>query len=631
MLALLLILLFTVSSDSLSVFKTPDVVVTATRTAINPQESPAKVIDIDTGDLARLGIHDISEVLSITDGLFVNEYGPTQLSTISTRGTAAEETLFMVDGVRLNSVQNGLVDLSIVPASQIGHIEISEGGSSALFGSDAIGGIINLQTTSIASPSVGVGFGGGSYGYQEVQANAKEKIDAAYLDFSLQHTRGINDYDFNYNDGLNSFPMKRTGADFVMENQLAKVIIPDDKSVTSIVISNLSADRGTPGAVTGPLFVGTEREYDNDLFAVVNHRHQLGPLSISASAGFTYDYLRFVEPPQTEGAFGINDFYKMISFQPNFQMNYSSDVFDIASGVDMESDRGTSTEMTGTKYRTRAGVFASGVVNFVGPFSSEIHLSPSARMDWYSDFGNSFNPKIGINIKPIKLLPINFRASAGTNFRAPTFNELYYIGGGNANIKPEKSLNYDAGLIAEVGTPLNIVADMDFYSIDITDGIQWLPTSNGIWQPRDYRKILSQGIEFSLRSTYRDIAALQANYSLGKSIDLSDPGSPLYNKELIYRPQEQASILAIISPWIMTFSTTLRYASFRYTTPQNDEFLPGFATIDASASAKISAGELSFSPILSVKNIFNENYQVIPQYPLPLRTFYLDINIQFNQ
>lgn len=631
MFALLLTLMVAAPAHSLSVFKVPDVIVTATRTEISPQNSPSKVTDLDAQELSNIGISDLSSILSIADGVFVNEYGPTQLSTASVRGTAAEETLFMVDGVKLNSVQNGVVDLSLIPVTQIGRIEIAEGGSSALFGSDAIGGIVDIQTTMDTSQSAGVTTGGGSYDFHQMRVDANEKIGDAFVGISLERKRARNDYDFNYSDGLNDFQMKRTGADYVSNDQLVKLTIPDDESTTSIMVSNLSAEHGTPGAVTGPFFVGTQREYDNDLLAVVNHERQLSLISLSTSLGFTYDYLRYVEPPVTESGFAIDDFYKMISLQPSVQANYNSEAIDVASGVDAESDRGTSSEMIGTKHRSRVGVFVSTVVNLSGPFSSEVHLSTSGRMDWYSDFGDSFNPKFGINIKPIRLVPVNLRASVGTSFRAPTFNELYYEGSGNPGIKPEKSLNFDAGAAADIGSPLNIHADMDFYSIGITDGIQWLPGTDGIWHPQDYKKILSQGIEFGIQSHFAGIIGLHANYSFGRCTDLSVPNSPSYNKQLIYRPQEQTTMVAVVSPWIMIFSTTLRYASFRYTTAQNDEFLPGFIIVDGSAGAKITAGHIVFSPSFSIKNIFNHNYQIVPQYPMPLRTFYLSLNIQFDQ
>ncbi len=631
MLAIIITLLFHPSADSLKVFTAPPVVISATRTRINPQDSPTKIVDLNVKAMADLGFSSISGILSSTSGLFVKDYGPSQLSTISTRGTAAEETLFMLDGVRLNSVQNGVVDLFLVPVSQIGRIEVAQGGFSSLFGADAVGGVVNMKTVSDTSPSFGVSLGTGPYGYQQTSMNVVEKKGGMLINAMAQRTRSIDNFKFDYTNGPSSFPMKRSGADYVCDNQFLQLTMPARASTTSVILSNVSADRGTPGAVTGPYFVGTQREYDSDFLAVVNHRRKLGDLTLSASAGFTYGYLRYVQPPLVAGGYGINSYYKMASVQPSVQLNYSSKTFEAAFGADAEGDRGASSEMSGIKERARGGVFASGVINLQGPFSSELHISPSARADWYSDFGAAFNPKLGLNVRPVASIPVNIRGSVGTSFRAPTFNELYYAGAGNPDIKPEKSVSYDAGLVFGITMPLAVQASADFYSIRITDGIVWEPAANGIWRPQNYQKMLSQGIGFSLQANYNSLAVLSANYSFGKSLDISSPNSSSYEKQLIYLPQEQASLVAAVSPGILTFSTVVQFTGFRFVTPQNDEFLPEFTTVNASAGAKLTVGHLVFSPLLSAKNIFNTNYQIVPQYPMPLRTFYLTIGIRYNQ
>ena len=631
MLALVLTLLLHSNADSLKIFRAPEVVVTSSRNPVSPQDSPTKIVNLDVKQLSSLGFANLGSILSYGDGLYVKDYGPSQLSTISIRGTGDEETLFMIDGVRINSVQNGVVDLFLVPISEIGNVEISEGGSSSLFGADAMGGVVNLNTTSSKSPHVDISLGAGSYGYQRSRASVNERLGRAFITIMAERTRAVNDFRFNFSNGPSSYPMTRTGADFLRDNEFVKVVIPAKESSTSIVVSNMTANRGTPGPVTGPFYIGTEREYDGDLFSVVNHKQKLGDFLLSASGGFTYSYLRYVQPPVVPGGYFIDDFYKMLSFQPNVQLSYSSTAFEGTVGIDGEQDRGTSSEMSGTKNRTRTGAFASGVVNFKGPYSSEVHLFPSARIDWYSDFGSSFNPKLGLNLRPVKTIPVNLRASAGTSFRAPTFNELYYAGAGNPSIKPERSVNYDAGIVFSLHEPVDIQADVDYYVIDIRDGIVWQPSTGIIWRPVNYQKTLSQGVELSAQANYRDFLALRGTYSFGRTVDLSDPNSPTYNKQLIYLPQEQASVVAAVSPWITTFSAALRYVSFRYVTVQNDEFLPGFTTVDLSAGAKIHLPRFDLTPLISVKNLFNENYQVIPQYPMPLRTFYIDLGIKFNQ
>jgi vitamin B12 transporter len=87
----------------------------------------------------------VVDVLRSSEGIFLKDYGPTaSLKTISLRGMAAEHILVLYDGTRLNNFQNGLVDFSLLPMNNIDRIEIVRGGNSALYGADAIGGIINI-------------------------------------------------------------------------------------------------------------------------------------------------------------------------------------------------------------------------------------------------------------------------------------------------------------------------------------------------------------------------------------------------------------------------------------------------------------------------------------------------------
>ncbi len=252
MLALVLTLLLHSNADSLKIFRAPEVVVTSSRNPVSPQDSPSKIVDLDVKRLSSLGFTNLGSILSYGDGLYVKDYGPSQLSTISIRGTGDEESLFMIDGVRINSVQNGVVDLFLVPISEIGDIEISEGGSSSLYGADAMGGVVNLNTTSSKSPHVGINLGAGSYGYQRSRASVNERLGRASITIMAERTRAVNDFKFNFSNGLNSFLMTRTGADFLRDNEFLQVVIPAKESSTSIVVSNMTANRGTPGPVTGP-------------------------------------------------------------------------------------------------------------------------------------------------------------------------------------------------------------------------------------------------------------------------------------------------------------------------------------------------------------------------------------------
>ncbi len=626
-------------TDSLRVFKAPDVVISATRTPLNSEDAPEKIDRMNISQLRDLGLTSAKSILSLASGVFIKDYGPAQLTTISIRGTAAEETLFLFDGIRLNNIQNGLLDIFLVPISDLGSVEISRGGASALYGADAVGGVVSFSTETRNEPYVKLSLGAGSYGMQTVGAEANENIGSATINIVVHQQRARNDYEFYFNDGSQNFPMNRIGADYLKRDQFIKISVPSPSGYTSLVIQNVDADRGTPGAVTGPYFVGHARENDKNTIGVLQNAGIIGAFNYSASVGTIYSYLHYTDPSLSINGSGINDYYKMISLQPGIQFSYKGGRFGAAIGADGEVDRAESSEMNGIKNRTRFGLYASGSLKFNEEQNFETRIFPAVRFDDYSDFGSSVNPKLGINIKPLKSMPVHLQASVGTAFRAPTFNDLYYSGFGNPDLKPERSTDYDAGIVVSTDKsmtrlvePLNLTADASYYHIETRDGIVWLPKTSTIWLPQNFGKILSQGIEFSVQSNYEEFAALRATYSFGKSLDVSDPSNrSTYDKQLIYIPQEQGSVLAAISPGIFTFSTVVHYAGFRFFTQSNDSFLPAFTTTDVSASARIEIGNILVKPIFTVKNLFNLNYEVIPQYPSPMRTFNLDLSTQFNQ
>lgn len=620
------------ATDSTRTFRAPEVVVSSTRIPLKPEDSPQKVDRFHVKDLNPLGISTAAEVFSLAPGVFVKDYGPAQLSTISIRGTTAEETLFLFDGVRLNGIQNGLVDNFLVPMSDIGSIEVSHGGASALYGADAMGGVVSMSTELPKSSSMSINAGAGSFGDQQVGGRISQLFGGASITVAANQERARNNYDFIFGDGAENFAMSRTGADFMKRDELASIGVPTWNGYTTFIVQNVDADRGTPGAVTGPYFTGVAREHDKNTVAILQNSGTLGAANYTAGLGTVYGYLHYTDPSLLVNGNETNDYYKMLSFQPGLQLSFGDKRENLIAGLDGESDRAASSEMNEIRDRQRLGVFASGsfVINEKQNF--EMSIFPAARFDDYSDFGSSISPRLGINVKPAAAVPIHLRASFGTAFRAPTFNDLYYGGLGNPNLKPERSVDYDAGIIMNLDSPLDIFIDAGYYNIETRDGIVWLPKTATIWLPTNYSKISSRGVEASLQASWKSFIMLRGSYSVGKSLDVSDPSDQSsYMKQLIYTPEEQASLLATFSPSIFKLSAIVRYVGFRFFTQSNDQFLPSFTTTDISASAGFRFGHTTVVPLFRINNVFNLTYQVLPQYPAPMRTFDFDLEIRLDQ
>ncbi len=630
---MLLLLLFNLvfsPQDTLRSYRAQDVVVTATRSPIRSIDAPSTVSRIDISQLRDSGIEDANAVLSSVNGIFIKENGPGQLNTISLRGTSAEQTLFMMDGVSLNNVQNGLVDLFLIPTNDIASVEISQGGASALYGANAVGGVVNLETRSPNDNSLRLDLGGGSFGRQNFGGELSGVVGPVRVDLTANRSRAVNNYDFTYDNGGVSTAMQRSGADYLADNQSLKLVLPSTVGTTSLFVQNLYADRGTPGMVTDPAFVGTARETDRNTIAILRNTGILGGLNYSASAGAIYSYLHYTDP-----AYESNDYYKMLSFQPSVQATYADGNFTSTGGVDAEIDRGESNEMTGIKNRDRWGAFLTGMYEFLKGYNLETRIFGAVRYDGYSDFGGSFNPKAGINIKPLASAPVHLRASAGTSYRVPTFNDLYYAGLGNTSLKPEMSTEYDAGLVGEINrgnSPIALTFDVSYYHIDVRNGIVWRPVSAVEWLPENYGRILSKGVEVGADLYYGSLLRLKGNYSSGESVDLSDPSDPTtYEKQQLYIPKHQSYLMIQVTPGIFNVTADVRYVGTRYYSTDNSSSISPFAVASLSASARVDAGVFVIYPKAMVDNLFNRNYQVLPLYPVPMRNYRFELTFEFKQ
>ncbi len=267
--------------DTTRVYQKQEVVITATRTPINSIDAPSRVTKIDVGKMQDAGFADTKSMLSLVDGIFVNDHGPAQIGTVCLRGTSSEQTLFMLDGVSLNNVQDGDLDLFLVPTNELSSIEISQGGSSALYGANAVGGVINLESKTPSENLIRIDLGGGSYGNQMMGGEISEGLGTVRIELTAQRQRGVNDYDFTFNSGTSNFPMTLVGADYLEDAQSLKIALPSSRGMTSLLIQNVSADRGTPSPATDSTLIETSRETDKSTIAILKNVGNLGAFNYS--------------------------------------------------------------------------------------------------------------------------------------------------------------------------------------------------------------------------------------------------------------------------------------------------------------------------------------------------------------
>jgi vitamin B12 transporter len=623
------------SEDTTRVFRLNDVVVTGTRSAVAVEQLPSSVFVADSGDIDRINGISIADIIRSVSGISLRSYGGNgALQSLSVRGMGSDYSLILVDGQRYTMHQISTVDLGIMTINEIERIEIANGGNSSLYGTNAIGGVINLITKKPKNGfSATAGISAGSYGTSGYRISLGSGGDAFAIRGAFQSLTGRNDFDFIFDDGTGRRRLHRSGADYTVKNvALSARSIIGEKTVSTISARYTDADRGQPSAVTNIVQDNRARIHDDDFF--FNSVTVYAPASsftITFPVSYHHNRQTYFDPKLIINNQPLAAHYKntAASFSPYFSMTFSPD-HSIDAGSEISVATITSNEVRSARRELRS-VFAASRHTFFLPV--EVVLFPSVRYDHFSDTDGDVSPKIGLNIGILHEPLLRVRASAGKNYRVPTFNDLYWIDGGNPNLKPERSVNYDAGVVTGFRSEqFDISITADYFTIDARDKIVWQPGNNGLWSPKNLQSVSSEGWELSAGiNAFENLFMLTYRHTVAQTLKVSadTPNDNTQNKILPFVPQEFASIS--IGSSFSGFSVHVLYSNtgYRFETADNNPryILPGYETIDANISQIIVLPVLSFRVRADINNLTNTDYQHISGYPLPLRNYRLSVEV----
>ncbi|HTY36877.1 MAG TPA: TonB-dependent receptor, partial [Bacteroidota bacterium] len=217
---------------------------------------------------------------------------------------------------------------------------------------------------------------------------------------------------------------------------------------------------------------------------------------------------------------------------------------------------------------------------------------------------------------------------------APTFDDLYWKSGGNPNLHPERSLSFDAGIVIGGDAVMLPQFELNYFDIRTDDRIIWTPDKTGLWTPKNLQSVRSDGIE--LIASWRplgDHLSLSAMYTNSdtRKTAATTAGDQTVNKQLPYIPHETAGISCSAALGKARVNVRYAYTGFRFITEANDPgyLLPAFGKADANLTYRVLDVPVSADLRLEATNIFNADYQLFPNYPMPLRSFAVKALLEF--
>ncbi len=500
-----------------------DIVVTASRTEQKLADSPVATELVSREDLANSGAQDVADFLQMHPGIQVV---PSTFGTrIQMQGLDSKYIIVLVDGEKVVGRKYGILDLSRFTTENVERIEIVKGNMSALYGSEAIGGVINIITRKVGSGRqvtlngrVGEGGqydGGASFSTAGNRLRSRISADAHTADaFDLDDTDSWTSGNSNEQYTIAAKAHYQAAEDLEISARaeyMHKVAEGVDVSGAAILDRSNTTDTQTVALSAQwkkPDFANTTAR-----LSFTNYQDQ-----------FTYDQRNsnamddFQETKQRLGLVGLQ------------HDRYILDNHYLSVGLETSYEAMDSERLNGNKGdRTRSALYLQDEWE-VGTKNLFV-LLPGIRLDHDSQFGTNLSPKISFRHDPTDKITV--RASYGLGFRAPDFKELYLLFEhpgvgyrilGNPDLNPETSLSASAGI--EYKARKNLWFSLSGFRHDVEDLIQaelepiegdplyhWL----GIY--RNVSKALLQGIDVTTSYSPWEILSLDVGYSYLDSED----------------------------------------------------------------------------------------------------------------
>ncbi|MBL8298673.1 MAG: TonB-dependent vitamin B12 receptor [Rhodanobacteraceae bacterium] len=578
-----------------------DIIVTATRTAVTADANLAPVSVITRQDIERLQARSLHDLLRGLPGVTVSSNGGAGKQTsLFLRGTESDHLLVLIDGVRVGSATTGSVAFQDLPLEQIERIEIVRGPRSSLYGSDALGGVIQIFTRRGAGQGLNASFSAtlGSYATREATAGIGFNGTAGWLNATLAHAD---------TDGFNSCRGQATPGAGCFADQ------PDNDPYRN---SSLTLNGGWRFGEAGDLQAHALRAegrntYDGSFVDESHYREQaVGAklrlqaherLVLSASAGQSQDY----SDNFGAGVFKTRFDTQRDSYSLQGDIGLAQQQL-LSIGADYANDEVDSTTAYVERSRRVTGVFAQ----YQGQAGAH-DIEASLRNDDNEQFGTHTTGGLAWGYALSEGLRLI--ANYGTAFKAPTFNELYFPGFGNANLKPEESRSAEIGLrgMTQAGR-----WELHAFHTRVDELIAF---DAATFAPGNIDQARIRGLEASWAT---DIAGWAVDSSLTLLDPRNDSQGANNGNYLPRRARQSARVDLDRRYGAFAVGTTVDVQGERYDDLGNRRRLGGYATLDLRAEYAVTPEWLVQA---RVANLTDRNYETAAFYNQAGRSYYLTL------
>ena len=576
-----------------------------------PETQPGlQIIQIDLSK-PQHSILTASEILQRNSAGFIKQYSPGALASPGFRGTGAAHTATVWNGFNLQNGMNGQLDLNLLPGFLFGAISLQEGANAANWGSGAIGATIFLQSSKIEN-HIAVEQMLGSWNQQRTAISAGVSRKLWSLSIKAFQYQSSNRFNFQNTAEFGSPLRKQLNAEVKFGGLMQELNIqPSKKQAIKIAMWVQKSNRELPPIMTVPK--SNAAQQDDILRITAQWKYEAERFLIQMKSGFFDETILY-----NDSIANIHSTNRSKTYIQDADFSYRLKQTTFQIGLNDTRIFASADGFAGNQHaQARTAIFASVRSLF---FHNKLNVLASARQEQLNGKLLAFAPSF--SFKYIINTTLQLKGQVAKTYRIPTLNDLYWIPGGNENLKSE------SGICSEVSGVIDF-KEMQFiftgFYNDIQDWIQWVP-GNNFWTPNNIDNVISKGVSMQIKWSknirkIRLFANIQAQYCETERNKM----------QLIYSPNLSAN-QTIGAEWKgIDASIQTHYTGSSFITSDNSSSLPGYFVSNIQLSKTVDYKTISGNFFININNIFNTTYQVIAWRAMPLRWFQTGLRITISK
>ena len=611
--------------------------------------STAPKYTLSSENMARQGVTDISSALHKLPGVTLRDYGGAGgLKTISVRGFGAQHTAVVYDGVALSDCQTGQIDVSRYTLNDVSELSLVVGDNDDIFlpakhTASAASLYINkckLPTGDLA-PHLTAQLKTGPWGYVNpfvrVEKNVSEKFGVSVVG---DYVYTENNYSYTIMNGTQEVKDRRNHNRMSSGHGEVNLIFrPTQHDILSLKAYYYDNSHQLPGMVH--YYVNASREHlrDQNAFVQLNWKSSLTEqLKIACTGKFDYTMTDYKDPAypnhvkdhqywQREAYATASLLYTATS---QWAMSYAADyTYNTLSGSDVSTYRDPERH---TILQSLTAKYTTGRLTAVGRLLYSFYFNDSRRGSKAEDVKH-LSPSVSLNWQVLADEMLFARISYKDIFRSPSFNELYYEHYGSTDLKPERTNQLNIGMTwrHNYGKASNFTLTLDGYYNHVKDKIIAVPYNMFIWRNINMGRVKTIGVDVTANMMQRlndkHSLILNTNYTW-QQVENDTEGDSNKGKQIAYTPEHHAGFsIAWENPWVNVSANgvvvTSRWANNEH---YPDTMLEGYSDFGMTLYRDFKYKKNTFNLRFDMKNIFNQQYEIVRFYPMPGRSWQMTIN-----